>query len=147
MEMSCWSLGFKIPSLSNMLPSFLIQSNMIPDFVHELRERPDICRNSFFYLLRPTVSVGSSLYAWRVSILLCLSFFISCFVILLHIPSPSQLHASPEPQKEHKPRFVPSRLHACSASILKRLRLVVLCYGFRWLPTIWPPPLPPDAGA
>jgi len=23
-------------------------------------------------------------------------------------------------------------------------QLVVLCYGFRWIPTIWPPPLPPD---
>ena len=27
------------------------------------------------------------------------------------------------------------------------LRLVILCYGFRWIPTIWPDPLPPDAVA
>ena len=23
-------------------------------------------------------------------------------------------------------------------------RLVILCFGFRWIPTIWPDPLPPD---
>eukprot|EP00439_Symbiodinium_sp_Y106_P012159 s1241_g1.t2 len=28
--------------------------------------------------------------------------------------------------------------------LLPGFELVVLCYGFRWLPTIWPPPLPPD---